>query len=176
VSQNASSEEGTMSDTQTTAPRVKVAAAVPVIRKQKDLLIRAKGRLLALRQLQWYERKFDGQEEPTKYVDVGVIDLEGKEARVLGVVPISWKRVRLMLEVADPEAWIVGRLVEVEEDNFSAVELQPVEDLDLDEVAGRLERLETTVPVPHAHQLQLGDGNAVPAAGDADVDIDDDPF
>jgi hypothetical protein len=146
-------------------PRAKVVAAVPVLRRQKDLLAVAKGHTVALRQLRWHSRLFEGRDEPTEFCNVGVVDLDARGGpRVLGVVDISWTRVRDLLKATDPDAWVAGKLIEVDEGNFAAVELEPVEDLDMDEVAAVLDRLEAAALTARPEQLQL------PVADDAPDD------
>lgn len=136
--------------------RAKVVAAVPILRRQKDLLSLAKGHTIAVRQLRWYSRTFEGRDEPTTFCDIGVVDLDAPDGpRVAGVVGISWTRVRQLLEASDASSWVVGKLIERDEGNFTAVELEPVEGLDLDKVAEQLDTLEIAALEARPEQLRL---------------------
>jgi hypothetical protein len=77
--------------------------------------------------------------------------VDGAEAKVLGAVEITWTRVLRLLEIADADTWHVGRL-----------ELEPPgEDVDLDEIAGRLEQLHFATVAPSAQvELQVAESGA----------------
>jgi hypothetical protein len=149
-----------VSDDSVEQPRVKVAAARNVLRRGRDLFEAAENHLVAVRAVSFGEKVFDEKAGPRPTAEIVAVDLNDSEAKLLGIVSITWTRVIRLLLASDPEEWQVGVL---REGDNTAVELQPPsKDLDLGEVAERLGRMQFTMAPPRTAQLELPVGDVGP--------------
>ena len=150
---------------------VKVAAARKVLLRGRDLVETAENHLVAVRAVSFGEKVFDVAAGPRPTAEIVAVDLNGTEAKLLGIVSVTWTRVIRLLLASDPEEWQVGVLREGEN---AAVELQPPpKDLDLGEVAERLSRMRITLTSPRTAQLELTVGDA---ATDVEAECDEEAF
>jgi hypothetical protein len=149
----------------------KVIAARRLIRTPKVLLEEVENRHVAIIVAGFSEHTFEGETEPTPTADIGVVLVEGGEAKPVAALTISWKRVVAALRLGPPGVWQVGRLVK--EPEYGAVELHPPDAaFALEKVAEALAQVDTPTG-----QLELpaGDQDTPAPAGGGDLD-DDIPF
>jgi len=163
-----------MADQHSTLRPVKVAAARKILLRSRDLFETAENRLIAIRAVSFGEKVFDEKAGPRTTAEIVAVDLNGAEAKLLGIVSVTWTRVIRLLMASDPEEWQVGVL---RESDNAAVELQPPpKDLDLGEVAERLGRMQITMAPPRTAQLELPVGDVGPIVGEAEGEEEAEAF